>query len=80
MQTKLKHYVAISERRLADIAAEIGQSRQVVENWLKRDSPIFVTFDQDSVDTIQKVISEKVIYVCNTESQACSAGKGRQGH
>jgi len=70
MQTKLKHYVAISERRLADIAAEIGQSRQVVENWLKRDSPIFVTFDQDSVDTIQKVISEKVIYVCNTESQA----------
>jgi len=62
MQLKMEHYVAISGMKEATIAQQIGVSRQVIKNWLRRNTPAFVTFNPDRIQVIDKVTIEKVVY------------------
>jgi len=59
---KFKRYVGISDRNLTDIAASIGESRQNCDNWIKRESPVFVEIDPAKFETIKRVYRVNEIY------------------
>ena len=62
MQLKMVHYVAVSGKKEDTIAKEIGVSRQVVKNWLRRNTPVLVTIDPEKLEVIEKVTIEKVVF------------------
>ena len=62
MQLKMVHYVAVSGKKEATIAKEIGVSRQVIKNWLRRNTPVLVTIDPGKLEIIEKVTIEKVVF------------------
>lgn len=69
MKRSLPHYMALAEIQTAEFAKMIEQSPERVFNWLRRKTPIFVTFDLKSME-IEKVTNESVVWYVKDKSEA----------
>lgn len=47
LRISMRGYQAATDRKPADIAEEIGESRQNVKNWIKPDVPVEVEYHYD---------------------------------
>ncbi|MBL4574459.1 MAG: hypothetical protein JKY86_15500 [Gammaproteobacteria bacterium] len=55
MKVKFKHYVASSDRSLAKIAESLGMSQQRCNNWMSRNSLVYVEIQPDRFEDIISV-------------------------
>lgn len=63
MNLSLQRYVALTKRTPASIGKETGHSRQVIEQMLKRKSPVFVRCKHgDDYQSIDELYRYEVIF------------------
>lgn len=62
MEMTIKRYVYISERSKPEIWKEIKVSRQCLENWLTRDTPVFVEIDPKEFEKVIRVYRREILY------------------
>ena len=67
MKRKLPHYLVLAELESADLARMIGLSTERIANWLRRGTPIYVSFDFDSME-IEKVTNESTVWYAKSNT------------